>query len=82
MATITVRDLPDRTKETLRIQAAQSGVSLEAYVRRLLQHASSHRSPRATPISALAEQYFGTHHGVDLVLPERGTKRRPPEFTT
>ncbi|WP_304053132.1 hypothetical protein [Nitrosomonas communis] len=32
MANITIRDLPDKTKEILRIHAVQAGVSLEAYV--------------------------------------------------
>lgn len=81
MATITVRDLPNRTKETLRVQAAQSGVSLEAYVRHLLQYASDHKSPTAEPLTALAAQYFGKAHGVEIALPERNSNRRPPEFS-
>src|SRR4051794_40926203 len=41
MASLTIRDLPDQTKETLRVHAARSGLSLEAYARHLLQVSAS-----------------------------------------
>ena len=41
MAVLTVRNLPDQTKEALRVKVAKSGVSLEKYVRRVLQKASN-----------------------------------------
>lgn len=40
MANLTIRDLPDTAKESLRIQAAKAGVSLESFVRGLLQKAA------------------------------------------
>ncbi len=71
MANITIRDLPDNTKEALRIHAAQSGISLEAYARHILQTASSSGDFKPADILSIAEKYFGSKQGVDLALPER-----------
>lgn len=80
MANITIRDLPDKTKETLRVHAAQAGISLEAYTRHILQKAS--RSGKFKPVSILevADRYFGPKHGIEIELPKRGSKRRPVDF--
>lgn len=37
MATIHVRDVPERTVITLKVRAARAGQSLQAYVRQLLE---------------------------------------------
>ncbi len=75
MASITIRNLPEQTKETLRIQAAQSGVSLESYIRQLLRNAASEKDQKQINILDLAEKYFGSKNGIDLELPERKSKR-------
>ena len=80
MANITIRDLPDQTKEALRVRAAQSGISLEAYVRHVLQKASCSDAFETVNILKLADQYFGSKHGVDLPLPKRGSRRQPVDF--
>jgi plasmid stability protein len=80
MANLTVRNLPDKTKETLRIHAAQSGVSLEAYARHLLQAAANQQEFKPLNILALAEQYFGPDKGVELELPTRGSNRSVVDF--
>jgi len=80
MANITIRDLPDKTKETLRIHAAQSGISLEAYARYILQKASLEESMSDIDIMATASKHFGKHGGADIELPSRGSKRKQPEF--
>lgn len=36
MATLTIRNIPDRVKQTLRVRAAESGHSLEESLRQLL----------------------------------------------
>jgi len=80
MANITIRDLPNSTKEALRVQAAQAGVSLEAYARRLL-HAASLADQYSQPsVMELADQYFGESGGADLDLPPRHSKRQPVDF--
>ncbi len=80
MASITIRDLPDKTKELLRMRAAKAGVSLEAYVRHILQKASLANEFTSADIAQIAEKYFGPEHGVTLDLPERGTKRQAVDF--
>ncbi len=79
MASITIRKLPERTKEILRVKAAKSGVSLEAYARQILQKESG-REATPTDIVKLAEKYFGAKGGVDLELPKRGSRRKEAEF--
>lgn len=80
MANITVRNLPDKTKETLRIQAAQSGISLETYARQILKVAANQSDFKPVDIVGLAEQYFGSEQGVDIDLPERGSARQVVDF--
>ncbi len=80
MASITIRNLPDSTKDTLRVRAAKQGMSLEAYVRNLLQEESARESVQPTSITELARKYFGPKNGVDLELPLRHTHRKAPEF--
>ena len=81
MASITIRDLPVQTKEALRVCAAQSGISLEAYVRHILQKAST-SSDLFDPVNILdlADQCFGSRNGVNVDLPNRGSKRQSVNF--
>ncbi len=76
MGSITIRNLPDQSKEVLRVQAAKSGISLEAYARQILEEASGHESDKKINILELAQGYFGSHGGVNLELPKRGSHRR------
>lgn len=69
-----IRDLPDKTKEILRIHAVQAGVSLEAYVRHMLQKASLANEFKPVDILQIAEK------GVELELPERSSRRQPVDF--
>lgn len=80
MANITIRDLPDKTKQNLRVHAAQAGISLEAYARHILQKASRTGDYKPASILDLADRYFGAEHGADIELPERGSKRQPVDF--
>ncbi len=96
MASLTIRNLPEDVKQSLRVQAAQAGLSMEAYARNLLQSASSApETQEATPhtpentqpntrktnnILEIAEKYFGKENGVDLDLPPRNSKRGAATF--
>jgi len=80
MANITIRDLPDHAKESLRVQAAKSGISLEAYARHILQTASKSGHFVQPNIIDLAGKYFGTKHGVNITLPERSSSRGNVDF--
>ena len=75
MASITIRNLPDQSKESLRVQAAKNGISLEAYVRKILEEASGLEPDKKINILELAQGYFGPQGGVDLELPKRGSHR-------
>ncbi len=81
MSSITIRKLPSVTKERLRVQAARSGLSLEAHTRRLLQSAAENESYSTHfNLATLARQCFGDAKGVELKLPPRGTTRDPVRF--
>ncbi len=80
MASITIRDLPPAVKESLRVKAAKSGVSLEAYVRQILQVASNSDSFETLNILAIAQEYFGPENGIELPLPRRHSNRNDVEF--
>ena len=80
MSSITVRKLSPQTKERLRVRAAGSGVSLEAYARQALQRAADEPEETSVDIVATAEKYFGAEHGFELDLPPRGTSRPVVSF--
>jgi len=80
MAVLTVRNLPDQTKEALRVKAAKSGVSLEKYVQRVLQKASNEDAFQVPQIMETAAEYFGEKGGQDLELPARSSNRPSVEF--
>ncbi len=80
MPSITIRKLPSQTKERLRVQAAQSGLSLEAHVRGVLQRVAEEPVPAAPDLAALASQCFGQSNGVELTLPPRGQAREAVRF--
>jgi len=81
MPNINVRGLSAHTKETLRVRAAQAGMSLEAYARRALQKAAVSDGSEPVPILDLAKKHFGSYGGVELDLPERSSRRDPVDFT-
>ena len=91
MASLTIRNLPEDVKQSLRVQAAQAGLSMEAYARNLLQSASGvPATQEATPaapdnqkfesILDIANKYFGKENGVALDLPPRNTRRGVATF--
>lgn len=75
MASITIRNLDDSVKESLRIRAAQNGHSMEEEARLILK-----RSVGITGAELLqrSRELFGKKHGFDLELPPRGENDRPP----
>jgi len=80
MASITIRNLPTNTKEALRVRAAKSGISLEAYSRKVLQNASEADVEDESNLVELARECFGEKRGTDLELPPRGNNRPPLSF--
>ena len=82
MASITIRNLSDTTKDILRVRAAEQGMSLEAYVRTLLQKESTKAPTRLQSIADCARESFGPKHGLDLDLPPRSSHRPTPDLDT
>ncbi len=80
MANITIRNLSDQTRDKLRVQAAKSGTSLEAYIRDILNRVSDENGGSAINLVDLATELFGESDGVDLQLPARKTSRSPASF--
>ena len=78
MATLTIRQLDDRTHARLRGRAAEHGRSVEAEVRAILDAVVD--VPVSNVLVALHES-FAKVGGVDLELPERSDAPRPVDLT-
>ena len=82
MASLTIRNLEDETKQRLRIRAARHGASLEEEVRLILRRAAREDDPGREQrdqnlyeaIRTLVEPYGG----FDLEIPERALPPRKP----
>jgi len=81
MASLTIRNLHTVTKERLRVQAAEHGISMEAEARRILQDALT---PSAQPPEINLYDRIRARvdplGGVELELPPRQPAREPPTF--
>jgi len=78
MASITIRNLDEKTKARLRVRAAQHGRSMEEEARTVLRAALREGSfPRGNLAEAIHARFrrFG---GVELRLPGREPIREPP----
>jgi plasmid stability protein len=82
MATLTIRQIDDKTKLKLRVRAAHHGCSMEEEAREILRASLNQAS--AQPSENLAEairKRFAPFGGVELELPEREPMREPPDFS-
>lgn len=78
MASLTIRNLEDDTKERLRVRAAQNGRSMAEEA-----HASLRGSVAAASASDLWDRsraLFAGAEGVDFGAPTRDRDRAPPSF--
>lgn len=75
MATLTIRNVPDSTRDALRIRAAKNGRSMEAELRLIVEGAADRRhrtgneldSPPARPVP---EAYLSAIEALKASLPE------------
>jgi plasmid stability protein len=79
MATITIRNLDDRTKSRLRLRAARHSRSMEEEARTILRVALSVDTPSATDLAAAIGARFRAMGGVELEIPPRESIRKPPK---
>ena len=80
MASITIRNLDDRLKARLRIQAAHHGRSMEDEVRDILRIALGGKQPKTKDLATSIRARVAEFGGVDLKLPPREPIREPPRF--
>ena len=82
MASMTIRDIDDRLKARLRVQAAQHGRSMEDEARDILRTAlSTERSQRGTLVDSIRAR-IEPLGGVELEIAPREVMREPVNFDT
>ena len=79
MAVLTIRNVDDAIKQSLRIRAAQHGVSMEEEARRILREALV-RIPQSQALGQRLKQRFAGVADADFELPVRQMSRRPPSW--
>jgi plasmid stability protein len=79
MASITIRDLDEGTKERLRVRAAHHKRSMEEEARSILRAAVSEEEKGVTNLAEAVRRRFRPYGGVNLRLPKREAMREPPE---
>lgn len=80
MASMTIRDLDERLKARLRIQAARHGRSMEEEARDILRTALANRSPRRGSIVEAIRARIEPLGGVELEIAPREPMRAPPDL--
>ena len=80
MATLTIRQLDEKTKTKLRVQAAHHGRSMEEEAREILRSALTSSPPQSNLAEAI-HQRFARLGGIELDLPRRDAIRPPEELT-
>ena len=80
MATLTIRQLDDRTKARLRLRAAHHGRSMEQEARDILRAALSASSSTKGNLAESVQRRFAGLGGVDLEFPQRDALRAPAKF--
>lgn len=79
MAALTIRNVDDAIKQSLRIRAAQHGVSMEEEARRILREALV-RVSQPQPLGQRLKQRFAEVADADFELPSRQISRTPPNW--
>ena len=79
MAVLTIRNVDAAIKQSLRIRAAQHGVSMEEEARRILREALV-RVSQPQPLGQRLKQRFAEVAGMDFELPSRQISRTPPNW--
>jgi plasmid stability protein len=79
MASITIRDLDDRTKDRLRVRAAHHKRSMEEEARNILRSALAEETPVSRNLAEAIGARFRPLGGVELQLPAREPMREPPK---
>jgi plasmid stability protein len=79
MASITIRDLDERTKRRLRVRAAHRGRSMEDEARHILREAVAETATQPRNLAEAIRRRFEPFGGAELQLPAREPARKPPK---
>jgi plasmid stability protein len=79
MATLTIRQLDEKTKTKLRVRAAHHGRSMEEEAREILRSALTSSPPQGNLAEAIHRR-FARLGGIELDLPRRDAIRQPAEL--
>jgi plasmid stability protein len=79
MASITIRNLDDQTKERLRVRAARQKRSMEDEARNILRAALAKDATATRDLAQAIRERFEPLGGVELSLPAREPMREPPK---
>ncbi len=77
MASITIRNLDERLKGRLRMQAASRGRSMEEEARRILQAALEQSEPPSTNLADRVRRRFANLGDIELPIAPREPVREP-----
>ena len=80
MATLTIRQLDEKTKARLRVRAAHHGRSMEEEAREILRSALTVNQAHRKNLAEVIHQRFAAVGGIELELPKRDAMRTPPDF--
>jgi len=80
MATLTIRQLDEKTKARLRVRAAHHGRSMEEEAREILRSALTVFSPTPVNLAETIQRRFARFGGVELPVVKRDSVRDIPAF--
>jgi antitoxin FitA len=80
MATLTIRQLDQKTKTRLRVRAAHHGRSMEEEAREILRSALTTSSSANGNLAEKIRRRFAPLGGIELSLPKRDAVRKAPGF--
>ena len=80
MATLTIRQLDQKTKARLRVRAAHHGRSMEEEAREILRSALTASSATKGNLAEAIRRRFAAFGGFELQVAERDSVRDVPEF--
>lgn len=80
MATLTIRQLDEKTKTRLRVRAARHGRSMEEEAREILRSALTAPSQARESLGVAIRRRFAAYGGLELELPERDAIRQFADF--
>lgn len=80
MATLTIRQLDEKTKSRLRVRAARHGRSMEGEAREILRSTLTASSPAKGNLAEAIHRRFAALGGLEFELPRRDAIRQAPGF--